>query len=178
MQINLASITSLKPVLQLLVACKKQLHLEGIFQWTEAYPNRGIVEQDILNRTLYLLLHNEELVGAISLNRNLEPEYQSIDWEDKNGRALVIHRLAIHPDHQGKGYAKSLVQFAEKLAIEKGFTSVRLDAYSGNGAALRLYERFCYTKKGTVTFPGRSLPFFCFEKILRGEHITELHTLF
>ncbi len=31
---------------------------------------------------------------------------------------MVIHALGVHPDHQGRGYAKALVKYALDLAEE------------------------------------------------------------
>jgi ribosomal protein S18 acetylase RimI-like enzyme len=80
---------------------------------------------------------------------------------------LVIHRLAINPVQQGKGFAKRLISFAEGEILRMDFKSIRLDAFSGNLKALMLYEGMGYQKRGEVNFPGRNLPFICFEKILQ-----------
>jgi len=57
--------------------------------------------------------------------------------------------------------------FAEKRAADNGYSSIRLDAYSGNAIALQLYERNGYRKRGEVFFPRRELPFICYEKLLQ-----------
>jgi ribosomal protein S18 acetylase RimI-like enzyme len=56
------------------------------------------------------------------------------------------------------------MDFAETHARNLGVDSVRLDAYTGNAAALSLYRRRGYRESGKVTFPRRDLPFACFEK--------------
>ncbi len=166
MQIQLSSIASAELIFKMLGDCNKALEDEHIFQWTDSYPNITIIKEDIIQKSVYELRGDEEFLGTVTLNTKQEPQYQSIDWNDGNGEPLVIHRLAINPGCQGKGYAKTLMRFAEQFACEKGFPSVRLDAYSGNKVALQLYERLGYMNKGMVWFPGRSLPFFCFEKVL------------
>jgi len=57
------------------------------------------------------------------------------------------------------------MNFAEEYAIENNYKSIRLDAYSANVAAVRLYEKRGYNKIGQVFFPHRKYPFYCFEKI-------------
>jgi ribosomal protein S18 acetylase RimI-like enzyme len=59
------------------------------------------------------------------------------------------------------------MDFAENYAIENNYTSIRLDAFSNNPRALRFYENRDYQRRGEVFFPGRELPFYCFEKILK-----------
>ena len=78
----------------------------------------------------------------------------------------VIHRLAVHPDFQRKGIARNLMDFAEAHAKNNSFTSIRLDAYTGNKRVLQFYENRGYIKRGEVKFKGRSLPFACMEKQL------------
>jgi ribosomal protein S18 acetylase RimI-like enzyme len=81
--------------------------------------------------------------------------------------ALVVHRLCVDPAYQGNGLGSQLMDFAEAHAKQNTYVSIRLDAYAGNPRAVWLYERRGYRKAGQVYFPRRTLPFFCFEKILR-----------
>lgn len=140
---------------------------ENILQWTESYPNIEIVIQNIDNKELYELSNEAEIFGVICLNVYQYPEYETVDWKAETEEALIIHRLAISPIFQNKGLAKILMTFAEEYALKAGFKSIRLDAYSGNEKALRIYEGLNYKKRGEVNFLGRKIPFFCYEKILR-----------
>jgi RimJ/RimL family protein N-acetyltransferase len=56
------------------------------------------------------------------------------------------------------------MEFAEQRAARAGYRAVRLDAFSGNPAALRLYDRLGYRRCGTARFRGRG--FVLFEKVL------------
>ena len=103
-------------------------------------------------------------MGVINISHIEELEYKTIVWSDNNGKCLVIHRLAIHPKNQKQGLAGKLMGFAESFAIENGYTSIRLDAYSGNERVLRFYENRGYQKRGEVNFSGRALPFFLLRK--------------
>jgi len=143
------------------------MEIENIFQWTDNYPSFDIIATDISNKELYELYDEEEILGVICINTTQEPEYKTIDWLNKAGNPLIIHRLAINPLFQNKGLAKKLITFAEEYATEKGFDSIRLDAYSGNEKAISLYERLDYIERGKVNFSGRDLPFICYEKILK-----------
>ncbi len=55
---------------------------------------------------------------------------------------MVIHALGVHSDHQGRGYAKALVQYALDIAGKRGMKSVRLDVIEGNLPAEKLYSCF------------------------------------
>ena len=73
-----------------------------------------------------------------------------------------------NPEFQGKGIAKKLLKFVENFATKNNYSYTRLDAYSGNEKALKLYENFCYKKVGQIFFPLRDLPFYCYEKHIQG----------
>ncbi|WP_246309895.1 GNAT family N-acetyltransferase [Paenibacillus alginolyticus] len=85
---------------------------------------------------------------------------------DRQGKLACIHRLAIHPEYQGRGLGKVLLKFAEQYALDQLCTSVRLDVFSTNNTAVRMYQRAGYVLIGTIRFPFRHEPYYCFEKIL------------
>ena len=138
---------------------------EQIFQWDEHYPTREIIEKDIDEGHAFGFFHLDELRGYIVLNEEYSPEYNSLEWTDKSGTSLIVHRLSIKADCQGQGIAKQLMIFAEEYAKKNNHSSIKLDAFLHNKAALRLYEKSGYTKVGTVTF--RKGEFNCYEKVFR-----------
>ena len=141
-----------------------KMNNESIFQWDEHYPTREIIEKDIDDGYAFGFFHLKELRGYIVLNEEYSPEYNSLEWKDKNGTSLIIHRLSIKADCQGQGIAKQMMIFAEEYAKRNNYTSIKLDAFLHNKAALSLYEKLGYTEVGTVTF--RKGEFNCYEKVL------------
>jgi ribosomal protein S18 acetylase RimI-like enzyme len=133
---------------------------QGIHQWDEIYPDEKTIKNDIKKQQLYLLEDGGHICGIIALNEVQEPEYKNVKWKF-DGRALIVHRLAIEPSCQRKGLARMLMQFAHKFATEQGYEIIRLDAFIHNPAAVGLYEKLGYRKAGMVTF--RKGDFFCFE---------------
>ncbi|HQL04640.1 MAG TPA: GNAT family N-acetyltransferase [Treponemataceae bacterium] len=63
-----------------------------------------------------------------------------------------------------RGLAQKMLAFAETFGREQGYFSIRLDAFSGNTAAIKLYEKNNYRMRGTVRF--RKGEFYCYEKNL------------
>ena len=61
----------------------------------------------------------------------------------------VIHALAVHPAHRGKGYAKEMVRFVVDRARENRQRAIRLDVLQRNRPARALYSgmgfRYCHT---------------------------------
>jgi len=167
MKIKKVNISKLEEVFQLIMDCRKAMESEGVFQWTDKYPTLEIFSNDIQKGNLYGLNKNGKIAGVININELQDPEYKLIKWKNSDVKIMVIHRLAVHPEYQKQGLAKKLMDFAEDFAIENNYTSIRLDAFSNNPRALRFYENRDYQRQGEVFFPGRDLPFYCFEKILK-----------
>ena len=77
---------------------------------------------------------------------------------------MVFHRVAISPDHLGRGLAKFLLQKIEEIARNKGIPSLRADTNFDNAPMLHLFEKLGYKYCGEVTFRGT--PRKAFEKKL------------
>ncbi len=165
MIIQLSQINHLPQIFEIFQDCKLAMEKEGIFQWNQGYPNIEVISNDILKGHSYGLYDENTCVGVISINTDQEPAYKSVKWED-TGLVLIIHRLTIAPSYQKNGFARSLMDFAESYGLKNGFTSIRLDAYSGNLRVINFYETRGYIKRGEIYFAGRDLPFFCLEKRL------------
>ena len=152
----------LPEVTQFYAEVTSDLRKKGIDQWDRFYPNRFVMKNDLKNGTLFGIKEEKQLIGAIVLDKNENKQYMKLQWNDHSGRPLIIHRLAVHPIHQGKGLGKRLLNFAEEYALKKGYTSIRMDVYSQNPGAVRMYERAGYQVRGTITFPFRKVPYLLF----------------
>lgn len=164
LKIELAQPCDLAEIFQVYLNAKTVLDRNSINQWTDNYPTRSIIEDDLRTGGLYCLKIGNKIIGAINLNEEQDKEYQSVRWEFDGLKVLVIHRLVIDPQYQRKGYAQKLMAFAENFALENGYTSIRLDAYSQNYSALAFYKKRNYFIRGEVRFPERDHPFKCMEK--------------
>jgi GNAT superfamily N-acetyltransferase len=167
MRVERAGLEEAAGVMELIRRCKEDMRSQGIFQWDEIYPNLGVIENDARVGSLFVIREGDECVAAVCLNDVEAPEYASVSWRYSRGPVLVVHRLCVDPGRQGRGLARMLMDFAERLAAERGCASIRLDTYTGNPRAMALYERRGYERAGQVYFRGRPLPFDCFEKVVR-----------
>jgi ribosomal protein S18 acetylase RimI-like enzyme len=168
MEIHSIGLEESKSVNQLYAEITSDLRKKGVKQWDRFYPNRFIIKADINKGNLFGIMAGEKVVGAVVLDTNESKKYQDLKWEDGKGRPLIIHRLGVHPLYQGKGYGKQLLQFAENYAQLNEYTSIRLDVFSFNPGALKMYERAGYQERGEIRFPFRSAPYKCYEKIIAG----------
>jgi ribosomal protein S18 acetylase RimI-like enzyme len=167
MMIKKASKQDLEQLLTVVKSCGQNLIEQGIFQWNEQYPKREDLLEDIELQELWKLEDKNSVIGLIVLTENEDAEYQDVNWLTKNHKNLYIHRLAVDPEFQGKGYAQKLMDFAEKYAKENGYNSIRLDTFSENKRNLKFYEQRNYVKLESIYFPNQSeFPFYCYEKIM------------
>jgi len=167
LHIRLATAQDLDTLLIITKACAKYMIQNKIFQWNENYPNRAAFEQDVARGELYVLLEADEIMGCVVISTLMDEEYKSVKWGTPDGNNIYIHRLAVHPKAQGKGYAQFLMQFAENHAIENNYRSIRLDTFSKNLRNQKFYELRGYKKLEDIYFPKQSVyPFHCYERIL------------
>ncbi|MBO3096915.1 GNAT family N-acetyltransferase [Gelidibacter pelagius] len=165
--IRKATSSDIESILILTKACAKFMISKGIFQWNEHYPNAAAFEKDIERDELYVLIHDHQIVGTIVISSFMDEEYQAIKWLTPNDKNLYIHRLAVHPEFQGRGFAQKLMDFAEKFGLDNGYDSIRLDTFSQNHRNQTFYERRDYTRLGSIYFPKQSEhPFYCYERRL------------
>jgi ribosomal protein S18 acetylase RimI-like enzyme len=167
MIIKKASEPDLSQLLSIVKSCGQNLIEQGIFQWNEQYPSKAVLLEDIALQQIWKLEDENKIVGLIVLTENEDAEYQHVKWLTKNHKNLYIHRLAVDPEFQRKGYAQKLMDFAEKYAKENGYNSIRLDTFSQNKRNQKFYEQRNYIKLESIYFPNqREFPFYCYEKIM------------
>ncbi len=164
LKIEKGTLSEINQLFQIYLNGKKDLEKNGIYQWTDNYPTRAIIENDLKKGFLFVLKNGKEIIGAINISEEQEHEYETINWRFDNSKVLVIHRLVINPKYQGKGNARKLMDFAENFAIENNYSSIRLDAYSQNKRVIDFYEKRKYFNRGNVNFPDREHAFHCMEK--------------
>jgi len=166
--IRLAQKEEITELLAITSACAKDMISNNIFQWNEEYPSKTIFENDVYQKELYVLISEEKIIGCIVLTPKIEKEYHLITWLTPNKNNLYIHRLAIHPKFQGKGFARKLMCFAENFAIENIYRSIRLDTFSENARNQKFYELRGYKKLGEIFFPRQSeSSFYCYERLCK-----------
>jgi len=156
----------IQELLQVTKTCAQAMIANGIYQWNENYPSYEAFEKDIELGQLWVLKLDDVIIGAVVVSEIMDEEYKVIDWLTPNTKNGYIHRLAIHPDFQGKGFAQKLMDFAETYAKENNFVSLRLDTFSVNKRNNKFYKKRGYQKLGDVYFPKQSQhPFHCYELV-------------
>lgn len=106
--------------------------------WSISYPNEATLHEDFRTGNLYVLRQRRKLVGAGSIvPRN---ELDDLDFWQRKENVGEIARIVIHPDRQGHGYGKYLVDMLCRMLHRKGHKAVHLLAAKENHHALNLYR--------------------------------------
>ena len=155
-------------IIALTKACGLHMRQNGIDQWDENYPDRQSIENDLQTQTLFVYKEGEQIAGIIVLNEHQDEEYGQVKWStSEENRNLVVHRLAVLPEHQGKGLARKLMDFAESFAKEKKYDAIRLDTFSQNPRNQKFYGNRGYNNLGPVYLKyKKEHPYFCYELLL------------
>ena len=167
MIIKKANKTDLDKIMKMYKSCVKGMLENGIDQWDNSYPNAEIISEDLNVGTYYVAEIDGIIIGGVNIDKNQDDTYLALDWEDKSDSFLVVHRLGVKEEFWNKKIGKYLMLFTEKLVMEKGLKSIRLDTYSGNPKAIEFYIRLGYNELGTIDLKTNKDKYHCFEKIIK-----------
>lgn len=127
----------------------------GFGSWTPgtfAEPDgwgRERLEQAQESGGLYLIWHEDEAVGTISLL----PE-DPVFWPDSPADALYLHRFAVRGSCSGKGIGAAALRWAYDEVLRRGRRVVRLDCLRDEPGIRAYYERAGFDHRGDVEVAG------------------------
>lgn len=140
----------------------------GNDQWNEHYPTEEAFMAFISQGYMHVLEEEGSIVGMVGLVDVQDEEYKPLDWSAE-GDELVIHRLAIAKEAYGKGYAKYLLSYAIELAKKRKVAIIKLDTYSKNTIAQKLFLDMGFTYVGDIKFPQSDGDYHCYEMVIGAE---------
>ena len=164
MDFKLAKPENIDEIHKLISSATNTMIKQNIYQWDEVYPNRKIIEEDVNNQQLYYSTIDDEIAVIFTLNKECDEGYNNGEWQYSDNNFCVIHRLCVKPEFQNIGLAKKAMSFIENKAKEMDVTSIRLDAFSENPAALGLYDGLGYKVAGYAYW--RKGKFLLMEKLI------------
>lgn len=137
---------------------------QNIEQWDNLYPTREDFKEDIEKKQLYVGLVDQQIAVIYVLNQEYDDEYKNGDWKYKDKPFYIVHRLCVNPAFQNKGIAKKTLVHMEEQLREMGMDAIRLDVFSKNPYALKLYSHLGYSKVGYANW--RKGKFYLMEKYI------------
>lgn len=132
----------------LIAAAIQTMESNGIHQWDSIYPTRDDFLTDIRNGNLYTAIENNQIVAIYVISEEYDAAYLNAAWKCDGDTACILHRFCVSPAVQNRGLGKEILLHMEEQLRDKGFESVRLDVFTENPYALRLYENNGYKRRG------------------------------
>ena len=119
--------------------------------WDDQYPGWVDINEDFENGTLYVMAQGNAILGAISIVVHNELD-QLPFWTVANAREIA--RVAVSPQHQGKGIAKKMVEEITGILRCQGVKAIHLLVAEENPPAQRVYCKCGFQFLGTCFMFG------------------------
>lgn len=161
---RIANLNDLDEVCSLVRNAIDTMNRQNIFQWDEIYPTREDFYEDIKKEQLYVGLVGNHIAVIYVLNQEFDVEYENGNWKYKEEPFYIIHRLCVNSFFQNRGIAKSTLLHIEDQLKTLGIHAIRLDVFSKNPFALKLYYGIGYSKAGDIDW--RKGRFYLMEKYI------------
>jgi GNAT superfamily N-acetyltransferase len=130
-------------------------HIE---QWLNNYPNPEIFQKDIQHGYSYVLEEAGQILGTAMISFDGEKTYNKIyngDWLT-HGEYAVIHRLAVDSRFKGSGISSEIITLIEKMCLDKGVNSIKVDTHEKNIPMQRLLQKNDFTYCGDIYLEDKS----------------------
>jgi ribosomal protein S18 acetylase RimI-like enzyme len=154
-------------IMNIIKQAQASLKENGVDQWQDNYPNLTTIMNDIKSQNGYVLLIDNKLVGTVAVSFDGETTYESIfegEWIS-NDKYAVIHRIAVDVSYKELGVATRIINNIQKLTIDKGIQSIKVDTHEDNLSMQKLLNKNKFKYCGIIYLEDKSKRL-AFEKIL------------
>ena len=107
---------------------------------------------DLREESIELIHYNTMSEGRVLWVAELDGGVVGTVTSSKDGNALTISALAVHPDNQGQGIGTTLLNWVKDFAMRSGNSNIMLDVELENERALAVYEKAGFTKLMQVDY--------------------------
>lgn len=130
--------------------------------WDENYPNRDILENDILKERLYGFRDDDGRVVA-AIAQDIDDEIAAFPfWTRELAPGLELARLVIASEYQNQGLARQLIICYMDIARKKGYGNVRFMVAARNFRAVHSYNALGFNIVGEADWHEEH--YICYEK--------------
>lgn len=141
-------------------------HEQGFTQWTDDYPNRKTLLDDIHKQKGYVLKIDGSIACYMCIDFDGEPAYQNIKgkWLTASEAYAVIHRMAFGHTFRNSGLTAVVFPLIEESCLSKNIGSIRVDTDFPNKRMQHILKKHGFIYCGTVVFQGSDK--LAYEKVL------------
>lgn len=151
MLIRPAKLEDLDEIIPIYESARRYMKLSGNpNQWTDGYPERKIIHNDIINGNSFVFETDSHLNAAFTFIVGEEPTYHKIfegAWLNSSPYG-TIHRIA--SNGTSCGIFKHSLEFCIELAKNNGLNSIRIDTHADNLIMQKLIEQSGFSFCGIV----------------------------
>lgn len=128
---------------------------QGFVQWTDDYPNKDTIYNDIKNKNGYVVKVDGVIAGYMCIDFDGEPAYEDIQgkWRTE-GPYAVVHRMAFSKNFIGTGLAGITFKLIEELCIQSNIRNIRIDTDFPNERMQHILKKNGYENCGVIIFQG------------------------
>ena len=144
MEIRLANERDLQEILSLYEQARAFMIQAGNpHQWTDGYPRKELLDEDIREQRLYVVTQGNEILGVLVLMDGPEPDYATLQGNWLNEAPYqVIHRMT----SKRGGIAHEVFEWAMTRT-----DSLRIDTHQDNAPMRHTLEREGFVSVGELT---------------------------
>ena len=124
--------------------------------FTAATVTEARIRERMKRHEVYVLRRGGRIIGTVTLRTK----------EDEHGVAGYVNSLAIEPGLQREGLGGTLLERAEREALRRGLTRMRLDTAKQLTPLIRWYEQRGYRAVGEEHWEGKTYDSVVLEKLL------------
>lgn len=147
MTIRPTTYADINTLLTIFAHAKRQMAADGNpTQWSDSYPTRQQLEEDIQRGVSYILEHNGVTHGTFVFIIGEDPTYQHIEngrWLDENRSYGTIHRIA--SDGRYKGVFHTALEWCTAQCA-----NIRIDTHANNHRMIHLIEKEGFIRCGII----------------------------
>ena len=148
----------------------RHMNEAGLHQWDlSIYPTKDDLCRDIAKGEMRVGCINGRIAVIYVLNAEQDEAYRTAAWQYPGKAFRVLHRLCVHPDFQNMGLARTTLAHMQQELLSMGIDVLRLDVFTKNPHAQRLYTNAGFHPTGSITEPIGD--FIIMEKLLRKEDV-------
>ena len=133
------------------------------------HPSDEMIQNSIDREELYVLADGGDIAACVIANAEKVDGYSDAPWQIDSDEVIVLHVLAVHPNHRGKGLARRLVENVIEQGRKARKKVLRLDVIENNTTAEKLYQklgfRYIQTKRLYYDVVGE-MTFKLYERVL------------
>lgn len=145
---RLGKLEDIETITVLIQEAIKEMEKHDIYQWDGLYPTAEDFAADIKKENLYVAEENGKIIALYVISGESNEAYNNAEWKYPRETSLVIHRFCVSPGFQNRGIGKKMLNKIESQIKSMGYDSVRLDVFTKNPYAQKLYRNNGYEVRG------------------------------